>query len=151
MYELLYIVKHIIIHVSLIVSWTKPKLYGGRSPNHFGPMDPGILGISRKLLSHVVLRPKCRNIGKREKCLSSSYLELLIKTYKSKRRIVCFGGKVLIDKKMPPPFLRSIFILTHHFLYFCLFFLSVQVDLVRKCCGRRLGGQFGQFIAKSPL
>jgi hypothetical protein len=44
-----------------------------------------------------------------------------------------------------------IFILTHHFLCFCLFFLSVPGDLVGKRCGRRLGGQFGQFIAKSPL
>ncbi len=46
-----YIVKHNIIHVSLIVAWTKAELYGGRSPNHFGPMNPGILGIARKLLS----------------------------------------------------------------------------------------------------
>jgi hypothetical protein len=49
--ELLYIVKHIIIHVLLIVALTEPKLYGGRSPNHFGPMDPSILGIAGKLLS----------------------------------------------------------------------------------------------------
>jgi hypothetical protein len=28
--------------------------------------------------SHIVLRPKCRNIGEREKRLSTSYLELLI-------------------------------------------------------------------------
>ncbi len=69
----------------------------------------------------------------------------------SKRRIVCFGGKVLTDEKSPPLFLRSIFIPTHHFLSFYLFFLSVPVDLVGKRCGRRLGGQFGQFIAKSPL
>jgi hypothetical protein len=27
------------------------ELYGGLSPNHFGPMDPGILGIAGKLLS----------------------------------------------------------------------------------------------------
>jgi hypothetical protein len=51
LYELRCIVKHIIIHITLIVARTKPKLYGGRSPNHFGPMDPGILGIARKLLS----------------------------------------------------------------------------------------------------
>jgi hypothetical protein len=50
LYVVLYC-KHIIIHVSLVVAWTEPKLYGGRSPNHFGPMDPGILDISRKLLS----------------------------------------------------------------------------------------------------
>jgi hypothetical protein len=32
-------------------SMAKPKLWCGQSPNHFGPMDPGILGIARKLLS----------------------------------------------------------------------------------------------------
>jgi hypothetical protein len=32
-------------------SVAEPKLWRGRSPNHFGPMDPGILGIARKLLS----------------------------------------------------------------------------------------------------
>ncbi len=51
LYVLLYIVKHIIIHVSLVVAWTEPELYGGRSPNHFGLMDPGILGIAGKLFS----------------------------------------------------------------------------------------------------
>ncbi len=51
LYELLYIVKRIMIHALLIVVWTKPELYGGWSPNHFGPMDPGILGIAGKLLS----------------------------------------------------------------------------------------------------
>jgi hypothetical protein len=51
LYVLLYIVRHIIIHVSLVVVWTEPKLYGGRSPNPFGPMDPVILGIAGKLLS----------------------------------------------------------------------------------------------------
>ena len=51
LYELLYIVKRIMIHASLIVVWTEPKLYGGWSSNHFGPMDPGILGIAEKLLS----------------------------------------------------------------------------------------------------
>jgi hypothetical protein len=78
-------------------------------------------------------------------------LRLGNKTDKSKRRIVCFGRKVLMDKKMPPLFFRPIFIPTHHFLCFCFFFLSVPADLVRKCCGRRLRGQVGQFIAKSPL
>jgi hypothetical protein len=65
----------------------------------------------------------------------------LVKTDESKRRIVGFGGKVLTNKKSPPLFLRSIFILTHHFLCFCLFFLFVPTDVVGKCCGRRLGGQ----------
>ena len=41
-----FIVKHIVIHVSLIVAWP----WHGRSPNHYGPMDPGILGIAGKLL-----------------------------------------------------------------------------------------------------
>jgi hypothetical protein len=51
------ILTHIGVHhtyftyVSLIVAWTEPKLYGGWSPNHFGPMDPGILGIAGKPLS----------------------------------------------------------------------------------------------------
>jgi hypothetical protein len=40
---LIYIVKHILIPVPLIVGWTEPELYAGRSPNHFGPMDPSIL------------------------------------------------------------------------------------------------------------
>ena len=39
------------IHVLLIVAGPKPKLSGGWSPNHFGPMDPSILGIVGKLLS----------------------------------------------------------------------------------------------------
>ena len=44
-------VKHIVIHISLIVAWPEPELWHGRSPNHYGPMDPGILGIAGKLLS----------------------------------------------------------------------------------------------------
>ncbi len=32
-------------------SVVKPELWRGWSPNHFGPMDPGILGIAGKLLS----------------------------------------------------------------------------------------------------
>ncbi len=50
-YLLLYVIKHIVIHISLIVAWPKPELWHGRSPNHYGPMDPGILGIARKVLS----------------------------------------------------------------------------------------------------
>jgi hypothetical protein len=50
-YLLLYVIKHIVIHTSLIVAWPEPELWHGRSPNHYGPMDPGILGIARKLLS----------------------------------------------------------------------------------------------------
>jgi hypothetical protein len=44
-------VKHIVIHISLIVTWPKPELWHGQSPNHYGPMDPGILGNAGKLLS----------------------------------------------------------------------------------------------------
>jgi hypothetical protein len=47
----IYIVKHIVIHISLIEAWPEPKLWRGRSLNHFGPMDPDILGIAGKLLS----------------------------------------------------------------------------------------------------
>ncbi len=46
-----YIVQNIVVHILLIVAWPKPELWRGRSPNHFGPMDPGILGIPGKLLS----------------------------------------------------------------------------------------------------
>jgi hypothetical protein len=51
LYITIYVVKHIVIHISLIVAWSEPELWHGRSPNHFGPMDPGILGIAGKLLS----------------------------------------------------------------------------------------------------
>ncbi len=50
------------------------------------------------------------------------------------------GRRWLTDEKSPPLFLRSIFIPTHHFLCFCLFFLSVPTDWVGKRCGRKLGG-----------
>jgi hypothetical protein len=43
--------KTFVVHVPLIAAWPEPELYPVRSPNHFGPMDPGILGIARKLLS----------------------------------------------------------------------------------------------------
>jgi hypothetical protein len=46
-----YIVKHIVVHIPLIAALPEPKLYPVQSPNHFGPMDPGILGIAGKLLS----------------------------------------------------------------------------------------------------
>jgi hypothetical protein len=73
------------------------------------------------------------------------------KNDRSKRGHFSFGGKVLTDKKSPPIFLRSMFIPTHYFLCFFLFFLSVPTGWVRKRCERKLGGQFGQFITKSPL
>jgi hypothetical protein len=43
--------KHIVFHLPLIAAWPETELYHVRSPNHFGPMDPGILGIAGKLLS----------------------------------------------------------------------------------------------------
>jgi hypothetical protein len=46
-----HVVKHFVIHISLIVAWLEPELWHGRSPNHFGLIDPGILGIAGKLLS----------------------------------------------------------------------------------------------------
>jgi hypothetical protein len=75
----------------------------------------------------------------------------LFKTDKYKRYLFSFGGKMLTDKKSPPLFFRSIINPTHHFLCFCLFFLAVPTDWVGKYCGRKLGGQLGKFIAKSPL
>jgi hypothetical protein len=73
------------------------------------------------------------------------------KTDRPKRAHFSFGEKLLTDKKLPQFFQRSIFNPTHHSLSFCVLFLAVGTDLVGKCCGRKLGGQFGQFIAKSPL
>ncbi len=76
---------------------------------------------------------------------------LQVKTDKSKTYLFSFGGKLLTDKNCLN-FFRSIFFNpTHHFLCFCLFFLSVPMDWVGKRCGRKLGGQFGQFITKSQL
>jgi hypothetical protein len=34
-YVLLYVMKHIRIHISLIVVWPEPQLWHGRSPNHY--------------------------------------------------------------------------------------------------------------------
>jgi hypothetical protein len=61
------------------------------------------------------------------------------KTDKSKTSYLLFDGKVLTDEPSPQDFSRSIFIPTHHFLCFCLFFLSVGMDLV----GKHGGGKFG--------
>jgi hypothetical protein len=58
---------------------------------------------------------------------------VLSKTDKSKRRIVCFGGKVLTDNKSAFFPFRSILNPT------CLDFLAVRTDLVRKRCGGKLG------------
>ena len=79
-----FIVKHIKIHVSLLVVWPKPKLLGGRSPIHFVPTTlvqwTPAYWVSLESSchcgnnSHIVLRPKHRNIGERDKWLSTSYL-----------------------------------------------------------------------------
>jgi hypothetical protein len=77
-------VKHIKIHILLIVAWPEPKLLGGWSPNHFGPMAPGIYWVSPESSCHcendsnILLRPKHKNIGERDKRLSTFYLELQI-------------------------------------------------------------------------
>jgi hypothetical protein len=68
---------------------------------------------------------------------------VLHKTDKSKRYLFSFGRKLLTDKKMPPLFLGPFSIQPIIFFVFCLFFLSVSTDWVGKCCGRKLGGQFG--------
>jgi hypothetical protein len=73
------------------------------------------------------------------------------KTDRAKRAHFSFGRKLLTDEKSPQLFLRSMSNPTHHSLPFCVLFLAVGMDLVGKRCGRKLGGQFGQFIAKSPL
>jgi hypothetical protein len=62
------------------------------------------------------------------------------KTDRIKRAHFSFGGKLLTDEKSAQIYLRSIFNPTHQFLCFCLFFLSVRMDWVGKCCGRKLGG-----------
>ncbi len=79
------------------------------------------------------------------------FLQKPYKTNRPKRSHFSFGGKMLTDKKLPQLFYRSIFNPTHHSLPFHVLFLAVGTDLVGKRCGRKLGGQFGQFIAKSPL
>ncbi len=71
------------IHVLLIVAWPETKLSGGRSLNHFGPIDPSILVLPESSChcennSHIILRLKHRNIREREKRISTSYIELLI-------------------------------------------------------------------------
>jgi hypothetical protein len=61
------------------------------------------------------------------------------KTDKSKRKGVCFGGKVLMDEKSARFLFRSIFNPTHHSLPFCLDFLADRLALAGKCCGGKLG------------
>jgi hypothetical protein len=70
--------------------------------------------------------------------MCSNTLYVSYKTDKSKKRLVGFGGKVLMDKKSAQFWFRSIFNPTHHSLPFCLVFLAVGTDLVGKCCGGKL-------------
>ncbi len=82
LYLLLFIVKHIAIHVMLIVAWRETKLYAAGARTTLVQCNPGILGNTGtchcKNNSYIVLRPKRRNNGEREKRLSTLYLELLI-------------------------------------------------------------------------
>jgi hypothetical protein len=47
---LLHILKHIAVHVTLVVAWQEPKLCSVASPNHFSPMEPRHIGYCRKAL-----------------------------------------------------------------------------------------------------
>ncbi len=49
-YVLLHFVKHIAVHVTLIVAWLEPELCSVASPNHFSPMEPRHIGYRRKAL-----------------------------------------------------------------------------------------------------
>ncbi len=71
--------------------------------------------------------------------LSLSLALTASKTDRVKRAHFSFGGKLLTDKKSARIVLRSIFNPTHHSLPFCLDFLPVRMNWVRKCCERILG------------
>jgi hypothetical protein len=49
-YVLLHIVRHIAVHITLIVAWPEPELCRVASPNHFSPMEPRHIGYRRKAL-----------------------------------------------------------------------------------------------------
>jgi hypothetical protein len=66
-------------------------------------------------------------------------------TDQTKTTYLLFARKVLTDKKLPH-FFRSIFFPTHHLICFCLFFLSVGMDLI----GKRRGGKFGLSVLFIP-
>jgi hypothetical protein len=73
-----FIVKHIVIHTSLIV---RGRVAGAQTT--FAQWTPAYWVSPESSChcendSHIVLRPKRRNIGEREKRLSTSYLEMLI-------------------------------------------------------------------------
>ncbi len=56
-YLLLYVIKHIVIHVSLIVAWPEPKLWHGWSPNHYGRLwSNGPRHIGYRLKALVIAR-----------------------------------------------------------------------------------------------
>jgi hypothetical protein len=70
LYVLLHIVKHIAVHVLLIVAWLEPKLCSMASLNHFSPIEPWHIGYHQKAL--VIARMISRfyqgqNIGINEK------------------------------------------------------------------------------------
>ncbi len=71
----LYIVKHIAIHIILIVAWPEPEpLWSNGTPAYWVLPESSCHCEND---SHIVLRPKRMNNGKREKRLSTLYLELL--------------------------------------------------------------------------
>ncbi len=73
------------------------------------------------------------------------------KTDKSKRKGVCFGGKVLTDKKSAQFIFRFIFNPTHHSFPFCLDFLADRSALVGKRCGGKLGwSDLSHSLPKTP-
>jgi hypothetical protein len=72
-------------------------------------------------------------------------------TDRIKRAHFQFWREAVDGQKITSIFFKVIFNPTHHSLHFCVLFLAVGADLVRKCCGKKLGGHFGQFIAKSLL
>jgi hypothetical protein len=49
-YVLLHIVKHIAVHVTLIVAWPEPKLCSMASPNHFSPIDVKHIAVHLTLI-----------------------------------------------------------------------------------------------------
>jgi hypothetical protein len=53
-YVLLYIEKHIAVHITLIVAWPETALCSVASPNHFCPMEPRHIGHPQKAL--VIMR-----------------------------------------------------------------------------------------------
>jgi hypothetical protein len=73
------------------------------------------------------------------------------KTDKSKTLDFSFGGKVLMDEKLPPPFFGQFSFRPIIFFVFVFSFSLFQWIGPENTVEGSWGGQFGQFIAKSPL